>query len=105
MGSLESCEINLKELSNPVEAIKAQRGERRWSERIQKKMTEEIVKKSEGRKKRPYGGLYKDEFQGKLLEGVQVLLSCAHRVMARSENQARLALPPAEADQETQDQM
>jgi len=26
-------------------------------------------------------GLYKTEFQEKLLEGVQMLISCAHRVM------------------------
>ncbi|CAN6243894.1 unnamed protein product [Urochloa humidicola] len=104
MRSLEPCELNLQELSNPVEAIKAQRVERRWSERIQKKVAKDKVKKGEGNKKRLHGGLYKEDFQGKLLEGVQVLLSCAHKVMARNGNQARLALPPAEADQETENQ-
>lgn len=46
-------------------------------------------------------GLHSEDFQGKLLDGVQVLLSCAHKVLARS-NQApvRLALPPTEEDEE-----
>jgi len=29
-------------------------------------------------------GLYKTEFQEKLLEGVQMLISCAHRVMQQN---------------------
>jgi hypothetical protein len=30
-----------------------------------------------------WAGLYKSDFQEKLLDGVQILLACAHRVLAR----------------------
>lgn len=33
-----------------------------------------------------WAGLYNDDLQGKLLEGVQALLACVHRVMARAPN-------------------
>ncbi|CAN6348020.1 unnamed protein product [Urochloa humidicola] len=98
--SLEACELNLRELNNPREQIKAQYAGRRWSARTQHKMMEGkaqeengAIKKPEGNKKRNHEGLHKEAFQGKILEGVQVLLACAHKVMARnSATPARLRL-------------
>ncbi|CAO2196085.1 unnamed protein product [Urochloa humidicola] len=97
--SLEACELNLRELSNPCEIIKAQHEDRRWSKRIQQ--LKEEGKGASCNKKRTAEGLHKEEFHGKLLEGVQVLLSCAHKAMARCNKPARLMLlPPDDQDQD-----
>ncbi|CAO2150011.1 unnamed protein product [Urochloa humidicola] len=105
-GSLEACDMNLKELINPYESIKAQRVERRYSERVQKKLvTEKKDLKIINSRKRSSEGLFKDELQGRLLEGVQVLLSCAHKVMAKDKKtSARLMLKsPDDQEQDPED--
>ncbi|CAN6177313.1 unnamed protein product, partial [Urochloa humidicola] len=86
--TLESCDLNLKELINPREKIKAQYEGRRWSARTQQRLLDSKDKedtgammKTDGNKKRNLEGLHKEAVQGKILEGVQVLLSCAHKVM------------------------
>ncbi|KAG2638230.1 uncharacterized protein LOC120658616 [Panicum virgatum] len=79
-NNLENQDINLKELLNPCEMMKAQRTERRTSERIQ-----EDIKKTMGNssQKRSLQGLYGSEIQDKIVEGAKILLACAHRVLAQ----------------------
>ncbi|CAO2038309.1 unnamed protein product [Urochloa humidicola] len=102
---LQACELNLRDLVNPSEAIKAQHEDRRWSKRVQqKKQMGEAKELKIITKKRSQEGLHKEEFHGRLLEGVQVILSCAHRMMARDPKlPTRLLLPPPE-DQEQDDE-
>lgn len=51
-----------------------------------------------------WAGLYNEDFQGRVLEGVQVLLACAHQVMARSSSPPSwLAILPNEYDQDHED--
>jgi len=50
-----------------------------------------------------WSGLYSHETQGKILKGVQVLLACAHKVMASQSPttlNTRMLLPPAEDAEE-----
>jgi len=52
-------------------------------------------------------GLYNPETQGKILEGVQALLTCAHKMMAcqpSPSNTARILPSPSDDEQEDGDQ-
>ncbi|RLN12752.1 hypothetical protein C2845_PM09G07180 [Panicum miliaceum] len=100
--------LDFAKMMNPCEMMQKMREERRWIERVQ----DQTVKgdkaglmdmKTSASKKRPLSGLYGETTQEKILEGVQVLLACAHRVMATHPAPpptARLLLPPSDGERE-----
>ena len=52
-----------------------------------------------------WAGLYSSDFQGKLLDGIKVVLACAHKVLAQQAGaaDARMLLPPAENQPEEEE--
>ena len=48
-----------------------------------------------------WAGLYKEELQGGLVEGVKDLLACAHRVLAQQARSQRLLPAPTTEEEGT----
>ncbi|CAN6174072.1 unnamed protein product [Urochloa humidicola] len=77
-------EFNLEDLINPCEELRQSREQRKWSERLQEKNMEKVLKMAcANTKKRPIEGLHKSEMRGLIQEGVKLLMACAQKMAKR----------------------